>query len=148
MPVSSLVSFYLVSKGVSFLHRLVNRCRIRYTAQSGLAHRVLLVPVSSSGVAIATLTSSHISIVFPYHCIFVSFIYIAYIIFIIYINRRDTISHMTISKQAAAAPLPVPSASNRINGTRQKRQPRGQEAGDDEPNGGRRTASRPAAIGR
>lgn len=44
MPVSFLVSSYLVSKGVSFLYRLVHTCRIRYTAPSGLAHRVLFAP--------------------------------------------------------------------------------------------------------
>lgn len=76
---------------------------------------------SSFGVTIATLTSSHISIVFSYHCILVSFIYIAYIIFIIYIHRRDTMSHATISKQAVAVPPPVPPASNRMSGTRQER---------------------------
>lgn len=152
ISVSFLVSPYLVSQDVSFLYRLVHTCRIRYTVPSALlTGSYSSSPVSSPGVkhdiAIVPSSSIRIFIVFLYHCILVSFIYIAYIIFIIYINRRCMMSNATIAKQAAA-PLPVSSASNRINGTRQKRQPRGQEAGDDEPNGGRRTASRPAAIGR
>lgn len=51
---------------------------------------------------------TNISIVFSYPCILVSFIYIAYIIFIIYINRRDLMSHAPIAKQPAVPP-PVPS---------------------------------------
>lgn len=62
------------------LYRPVGPC------SSGLA-----LPVSSPGVeydiTITTSSSSNISIVFSYPCILVSFIYIAYIIFIIYIYR-------------------------------------------------------------
>lgn len=43
----------------------------------------------------------HIFIVSLYPCIFVSFIYIAYIIFIIYIHRRDMMSRTPIPEQAA-----------------------------------------------
>lgn len=68
---------------------------------------------SSFGVAIALSTSPHISIVFSYPYILVSFIYIAYIIFIIYIHRRDTMSHATISKQARPPPR-LPSRPPRI----------------------------------
>lgn len=83
-------------------------------------------------------SSSHISIVFSYPCILVSFIYIAYIIFIIHIYRRGMMNHATISKQAPAVSSHVPSASNRINGTGKERQSREQATGDDEPNGERR----------
>ena len=103
--VSSLVSFYFVSwerlvltsdcQSMPYsLYRPVGSCT------SGLA-----CFASSSGVAIATLTSSHISIVFSYPCILVSFIYIAYIIFIIYIHRRGMMRHATISKQASPRPV-------------------------------------------
>ena len=44
-------------------------------------------------------------------------------------------NHATISKQAPAVSSPVPSASNRINGTGKERQSREQATGDDEPNG-------------
>lgn len=110
ISVSFLVLFYLVSQGVSFLYRIVYQHRIRYIVPSGLAHRVLLVPVSSPGVeyaiAITPSSSSHIPIVFSYPCILVSFIYIAYIIFIIYIHRQGMMSHATISKQAPPPPVP------------------------------------------
>lgn len=123
MPVSFFVSSYLVSKGVSFLYRLVHTCRIRYTAPSGLAHRVLFAPVSSPSVArsvaIIPSTSPYISIIFSYSCILVSFIYIAYIIFIIYINRQVMTSPATIAKHPAA-PSPVlrPVVSNQASKTR------------------------------
>lgn len=112
IPVSFLVSSYLVSKGVSFLYRLVYTCRIRYIAPSGLARRVLLAPSHRPSVehdiAIVPSASSYISIVFSYPCIFISFIYIAYIIFIIYTHRRDMMNHTPIHKQPVAPPLAPP----------------------------------------
>lgn len=109
--VSFSVSSYPVSMGVSSIYRLVHTCHIRYTVPSGLARRVLLAIVSSPsvehGIAIIPSTSPHISIIFSYPCILVSFIYIAYIIFIIYINRRATTDHAPIAKQPAVPP-PVP----------------------------------------
>lgn len=95
--VSFLVLFYLVSQGVSFIYRIVYQCRIRYIVQSGLAHRVLFAIASSPGVEydivigfIFITQYIHRILVFLYSCIFISFIYIAYIIFIIYINQRTT----------------------------------------------------------
>ena len=60
-------------------------------------------------IAIALSTSPHISIIFSYPCILVSFIYIAYIIFIISVNRRATTDHAPIAKQPAVPP-PAPSS--------------------------------------
>lgn len=112
IPVSFFVSPYLVSQSVSPLSisACVHTCRIRYTVPSGLARRVLFASVSSLGVAhdiaIARITIYiHHILVSLYPCIFVSFIYIAYIIFIIYTHRRATTGRATITKQPAVPSL-------------------------------------------
>lgn len=113
---SLLIEHRLVSRLV--LSRLVGASR----SYIGLSINVVFVipsrralltgsyspPVSSPGVkhdiAIVPIRIiPYISIVFSYSCILVSFIYIAYIIFIIYIHRRDMMSRTPIPKQAAAS---------------------------------------------
>ena len=85
------------------LYRPVGPC------SSGLARPRLTAPASN--ITSSSFHPPH-QIYPSYSRILVSFIYIAYIIFIIYIYRRDMMSHATISKQAPAAPPPVPSAKS------------------------------------
>lgn len=120
-PSRFLVSFYLVSQGVSSLYQLVSSCRIRYVIPSGFTCRVLFTSVSSFSRR-TRYRHRPIRITLYIHRILVSlYLYIFYIHRIHHIHYiHQSTSHATITKQAAVPP-PVPFASNRISGTRQER---------------------------
>lgn len=104
---SPIFVYSLLHLRLVFSSRSISSRRASRLYTSLLAHavfvmssrRVLLVgsysppshhPAVEHGIAIAPSALLYISIASLYPCIFISFIYIAYIIFIIYINRRAT----------------------------------------------------------
>lgn len=115
-------------------------CRPVGSCSSGLIRSRFIVPASNTA---SPPPHSHQLIYLSHPCILVSFIYIAYIIFIIYIHRRDMMSRTPIPKQAARRSASRPAVSNRASGTRQERCCREQKAGDDEQNGDAARANAP-----